>query len=420
MLNVFSGGFLTEACPLELALHRCSYGCAYCFATLNYRHAGYTTCTPVTLLNRLKASATQANLTAHLLRERYPIVFSNHSDPFCSANLALSRQVIDLLNAMHIPILYQTKGGVPADLLPTLPRTAWYITITSDRDELLAAVEPHAPRFADRMALVQDLCARGHIVTLGVNPYEPGWWRNIDAAIAQWQTWGVHGIWIAPLHLHYRQRNHLTPQERAALGEHLITDAMRRFLRPEKQQALDTLAATIRAAGIPTYHSYQDIPSNFFDGYHEVFPKMYPTMQEYINECYETKTPDMNVITEAEFCEYFAAKLPAGKWAECNSLLGSTNHDLWWDAKIPNKLSYREVLSIIYRNHQISHNPIYTGAFSYACATLTDEVMQPYVDANGVPLLTFRGAGGNAEYVRVSPEAVAFALAERQARGLAT
>jgi len=74
MITPYFGEFLIIPMPLELSLERCSNACHYCFSNLN----GYELkSSHKSILNQIKGFSTGKNHAAQLLRDGYPICFSN-------------------------------------------------------------------------------------------------------------------------------------------------------------------------------------------------------------------------------------------------------------------------------------------------------------------------------------------------------
>lgn len=409
MIHLATGELFFHPIPLEVQLHRCSYGCAYCFATLNYRHAKRTACNTSGLFNFLSEFQQRKTLAAYLLREGYPVTISNHTDPFCQTNRDTTRALLEVLQALQIPVSLQTKGGVSADMLDLIAPSVWYVTITSDDERVREGVEPHAPTFASRLELIDTLRSRGHEVMVGVNPFVPDWWRNLPASMQELKRRGVYGVWMEVMHLNYRQRDQMTDREKDALGVAVMTEAMKRKHSPDLTKAFFQARETILSSGLEfgggDLVDYRD--SAYFAPYRKFYKKTYPNLQDFVNALYQQGRHPDNFLTEREYVDFFAERLPKGKWNEVSQVLGSTNHDLWWDAKVPNKLSYRELLSLIWRNPKTTFHPSKTGSFAIPFDE-SGKTSRYYAESNGVPLVVFCPEGNGQQYLPVDREKIDF------------
>jgi len=107
-VDVFFGEFLISPIPLELSLNYCSHVCAYCFANLNDRGRQADIGAVMRFFNELPS---RTSLQSHLVREGYPILFSNRVDPFATSNVKLSLPLLEIMRTLDIPVAIQTKGG---------------------------------------------------------------------------------------------------------------------------------------------------------------------------------------------------------------------------------------------------------------------------------------------------------------------
>lgn len=406
MITPYVGEFLVNPIPLEIALHRCNYGCVYCFATLNYRYSQYTY-QPAKLFRQLATMREKKSLTARLLQEGYPVLLSNHTDPFSPKNRDLAVTLISTLRAMNIPIVFQTKGGVPNDVLDAQPPSAWYISITTDNDDVRKRVEPGAPPIEDRLRLIRRLVERGHVVHVGMNPYVPEWWTDEVAALETWKALGVHGVWTELLHLHYRQRDFMTAREISALTPELINVAMKRIDPPALLAAWDNVRVEIAEAGLSPFSVGQGIQSDYFTPYADLYPKRFPVYQDFVNYCHVIDRDKLDFVTEKEFIDWFVPGLPSGRYNEVNSYLGATNHDLFWNLKIPNALTYKELLSIIWRNPNVRKSMANCGAFAFPVLKDAQGRDQWVCDKDGLPVLSFQASEQWENYVDMTDDEIA-------------
>ena len=371
MITLYTGELLISPVPLEMSLHRCNYGCAYCFATLNYRHTKYAF-QPKDIMNQLTRYPNQRNLVAELLKRKYPVLISNHTDPLCPANRHVILPVLDMLASQDIPVAFQTRGGNGwEDLAARVAPSCWYVTLTTDQPDIHRVVEPGSPFMDDVLRMVSSLTAQGHVVSIGVNPFVPGWIRDIPGFLQKLKDSGVHGVWSQLLHLHYRQRNHLQPREREALGENLITLAMKRNTPESWIQAITDFADQVRASGLAFYTGSQHEESDYFTPYSRLYKKTFPTYQGFINHLHQTRRDPCHLISFEEWWAFCVPLLPSCAFSGMSKYIGSTNHDFFWDFKVPDKMTYKQLFKLLWDYPQLKLSP--PGFSSFAFPARWDE-----------------------------------------------
>ncbi|NJK46000.1 MAG: hypothetical protein HC933_18600 [Pleurocapsa sp. SU_196_0] len=224
-LQPYYGEFLVSPVPLELDMNYCAHSCNYCFANLNKRDRKINLTQITNLLNGFEERET---LEAKLLKERYPVMISNHVDPFAASNYQQTVPLLELLRYHGIPVTIQTRGGRGIDdALELLEPSVWYISITFNDDAARRIVEPGAPTIQSRLELISQLRERGHRVVVGINPLEPEWMPDPASILNECASRGAEGAWIESLHLNPKQRDQMTPRERTAIGEAIIIRALR-------------------------------------------------------------------------------------------------------------------------------------------------------------------------------------------------
>lgn len=207
-------------------LQNCACNCAYCFTHLSRCHherrwkkrhgRGYSkrSKSTIDIINKRIAKAFGAkydpeNIMEYLLHERYPVMFSNNSDPFdprCPESLG----AIESLLRQGIPVQIQTKGaalcGVNGDqILDRLARhkelITMYVTITSDDSSVSKVFEPGAPSVENRVDLLRRSEDRGIATMIGLVPFVPQWFTDFDAFLGRVLETGCRKVWLEPLHL---------------------------------------------------------------------------------------------------------------------------------------------------------------------------------------------------------------------------
>lgn len=390
MLSPFWGEFLVSPIPLELGMSYCSHKCAYCFANLSQPDRTMD----VWSVSRLLADyPKRKTIAAHLLQQRYPVLVSNVSDPFSVTNDSASLPLLKTMVELDIPVSIQTKGGRKyKEAIEWLPISTWYVSISFLNDAPRKAIEPGAPPIPERLRMVEDLIERGHPVVLGVNPLVPEWLPERDAvALLEWaRDVGVHGVWIERLHLNHHQEKELSKREVEALTPGLIRRAKTKRTTPQDSFHLDLVTAIARLVGLQTYSVGQGEPSRFFDAYAEVYPNLFPTSQDWVNHCHASLAPGSIVPFEA-FRDFFVGRLPSGVWP-IDSYLGSTTRNLWWGNPPPPQMSYKELLSWIWKTPMVKYNPSRLPCFAMAAASKGKDWIV-WTDSHGMPYMVFDPAG---------------------------
>jgi hypothetical protein len=110
-LRVYFGEFMRQFYALELSGNFCSHACAYCYANLNKPDRAAN---PTATLNALKTAQDRQHkdLLARLIVEKYPVVMSNHIDPFSNSNWRIYRTYIDIFRDMKIPLFQSHIGAI--------------------------------------------------------------------------------------------------------------------------------------------------------------------------------------------------------------------------------------------------------------------------------------------------------------------
>ena len=410
-LSLYHGGFLYNACtPLELRLNWCAHACVGCFANLNQPNRKAVVTQIFSMLQRHDISNT---LEAYLLRQKYPVLISNHVDPFASNNADLSMHIINALIGLNIPCTIQTKGGKglltgfgqwdPAIDLIQKP-TVFYVSIESVHDKYGFQWAPKAPSITSRLELVRELKKRGHSVLVGVNPVVPQWIPNPKEVIDTLAMLEVDGIWIQPLHLSPQQIAKMPQRDRDLLGEGIIDQAIPKNHKkyPAIQETLDALRRHANLAGLAVYDSQQRWRTDYFKPYKQLYPNRYPLMQDFVNHCWDTKT-EGDLIYFEEWRDMMLANLPTGVWSIGQHIGAVAGPGFWSQAReesarireaygSANRMPYSELLSLIWNYQQSVLCPVNVPCFSWA-AYPENKGWGRWIDDNDRPILVFNPYG---------------------------
>ena len=143
MITPYYGEFLISPAPLELSLNYCSHKCAYCFANLSMPDR---TADIGGILRFLGEFNERKSLEAELVRQGYPVCFSNKVDPFAATNYKQSIPILEVMSTLGIPVAFQTRGGQGIDdALKIVQPSCWYISVCTADDKLRKRLEPGAP-----------------------------------------------------------------------------------------------------------------------------------------------------------------------------------------------------------------------------------------------------------------------------------
>jgi hypothetical protein len=131
---------------------------------------------------------------------RHVIMYPTSHDIFPRILPAYIEQARRMLAAGHAVLLVSKPRldcltAVAAALEEYKDRVVYRLTIGSDRQEVLDFWEPHAPQFAERLAVLRMLRGRGCVTSVSIEPYlsDP---RATVAAVAPFVS---ETIWIGPM-----------------------------------------------------------------------------------------------------------------------------------------------------------------------------------------------------------------------------
>ncbi len=197
-LSLYHGEFLISPTPLVLEGNKCSHGCFYCFANLNKSTRLFSE----NAINCLEKPEKIKGPKGYFLQNRYPIMISNKTDPLCKSNEGLTQTLMDIADEKNHNFFWQTKGGC-SDLENRIingKKCAVYLSLTSNKTNLLKQIEPKAPSYSERLKFMKSLISAGHHVVVGLNPLIEAWWDNLYDEIDRWAEMGVRFVWVGTLH----------------------------------------------------------------------------------------------------------------------------------------------------------------------------------------------------------------------------
>jgi len=412
-IQAYYGEFLINPVPLEMSLiEPCDYGCSYCFAVLGDRHQAAKSGKSVHA-NGTKAAMrliadfqNRKTLEARLLQEGYPVLLSNRTDPLGRANRTATLPMLEVMAEMEIPVAIQTKGFAKPDDLETvleiLQPSVWYISIAFWDDDARKRVEPGAPSIGDRLALISTLREAGHEVIVGFNPCVPEFLPDPEPLLKELKARGVWGVWLERLHLNHWQEKQLTDREKASLGQDLITRAKKQATPAADFDHLMKARAIAQDVGLEIYTMGQNNRSDFWQPYRRLYPKTFPTIQDYINACYDLEINDGDLLSFETLTAMCSDLLPSGV-LQVGHYIGSTAHQICREmgSAWSNQMTYEQLLRMCWSDPRIKMGVANNLPFSYAYVT-EDESEALLVDEQDVPLMVWNSEGHENLYVEVA------------------
>lgn len=204
--------------PVEVSIYGlCRMSCFYCFSNLNRlasdREVNLTNPTESLIRYLDKQVADELSPIGYFLREKYPVCFSNTTDPFQrdETTYRASEAFMGWANAHDVPLFIQTKGNVLYDeferyrKLIRPGKDVAYISITALDDAVRRKTEPGAMSIEKRWELVRMLTDHGIPVVAACNPYLKEWVPDAHEYCRLAKENGARGVWWETLHLSQTQ-----------------------------------------------------------------------------------------------------------------------------------------------------------------------------------------------------------------------
>lgn len=339
-------------------------------------------------MNLLQQQHQRDSMEAFWLREGYPVVLSNKVDPFSNSNFRTALPLIELMAGLDIPMMFQTKGGRGIDqALDLIPPSLWYITIEFSDPELCRHVEPAAPSIESRYELIAQLRQRGHEVVLGLNPLSIEWCPKPEVILQRCKDLGVHGVWTELLHFN---------KDQAAIARShgkIPEDMLRRYTahRKPNPEAFAHFLRTrqiAREIGLEVYSGGQTTYSRFFDAYRRVYPKLLPTMQDWVNHAHEQGWDESRLLSFDDFVDFFLPMLPHPEQKlRLGHYFGATCHQIPREmgSAWSNWMTWRELLELTWKDRRVKWSPVKMPGFAY----ISDGQGGLQCDRSGMPYMAF-------------------------------
>lgn len=397
--STFFGEFLVNPVPIEISFNYCSHSCPMCFANLNSQVRHKKKGSPLRYadirasMNLLKDYHQRDSLEAFWLREGYPVLISNKVDPFSNSNYRSVLPLLELMTALDFPITFQSRGGKGIDeALQFLKPSVWYITIDHASDTTRQQTAPSSPPIESRFELIEKLIGHGHKVVLGLNPLSLEWMPDPAPTLQRCKDLGVWGVWIELLHFNKDQA--AIAREQGIIPEAMLQRyEMRRKPVPEPFNHFLNARQIAREVGLETYSTGQCTKSAYFDVYKATYPKLLPTLQDWVNHCWEKGWNSSHKITFEDFANFFEPLLPKGR-LRLGHYIGAVCHDIPaergsdWD----NWMTARELLRLSWSDPRVKWCPVRAPAFSYLAEPgwqPKDRLRKIQRDSRGNPVMAF-------------------------------
>lgn len=166
------------------------------------------------------------------------------------------------------------------------------------------------------------------------------------------------------------------------------------------EREYEVWTALKRQLGMAVFSMGQPAASAYFQPYRDLYPHTFPVTQDWVNACFAGRYGG-RLISFADYWAFFGPQLPAGEHA-ISHYLGTVAHSAVRAEvdHVPNKLTYRDLLSRIWGDRRINQCPARLPCFAWAARWEGDGWVQ-YVDGDGLPLLQFSPDGYDDYYTQV-------------------
>lgn len=282
MLRPYNGEYLLQPFGLHLGMNWCSHNCYYCFANLDQPERRGDWTQVARMMRRAADGDIGKSLTAKWLSEKRPILASNVSDPFAKSNDKAFQEIFTLAHNLGHTFAFQTRGGALAkDTLSQSRKTSVYISVTSDDEDYIKQREPGAPSFRSRLELIQHAKACGHSVIVGINPYVPDWWGDIEGFVAWLKAHGVDKVWWGTIHISNLQVRQMPSSKQAVFAQEI--GYMRKKVLPD-QDKIDDMVDMLAESGINSFSGPLSERGGFWKEAHAKIPGCFKTVEDLSDE----------------------------------------------------------------------------------------------------------------------------------------
>ena len=389
MITDFIGEFMFHPAPLEVSGNTCSHGCVYCYANIRKSQRTIDLKSIIRQINKKEVKTYQDAL----IKEGYPICFSNKTDPFSKSNyiqsIALAHEFTKIKNGLFI----QTKGGEGIDdflkAINYKKEIVWYITITTINETTRKRIEPGAPTSEERFKLAKKLKDLGYLVVIALNPVLESWLplNDLEIYMQKCKDIQIKHICIEPLHLNEREVASFSPKR------------LKRFKPEEIKYATNKKAYSYQNYGkqiIPILKSNgfevvkvgNALYSEFFYDIRKVYKHIFPNQYDFINYCHNEIKKGIVTFDEFYKCSVDNKPFFEREFKYVNKYILKSNINVWSASKEAKSIfSLKGVMRFIWNNKQFQSSMCRSKAFRI----VIDEKENPVLDKQNNIQLYFNG-----------------------------
>jgi hypothetical protein len=189
----------------------------------------------------------------------------------------------------------------------------------------------------------------------------------------------------------------MNSREREQIGEDIIAQAS--VLNASKRGDLGLIRMIqdmCGEIGLEFFSSYVESRSRIQDKHREIYPKLFPTLMDWYNYCYDHNLDNLLIPFEIWF-EVMGKSFPQGVLG-LGSYLGASARQLWHTRTLPNKMTYRQLMTLFWSEPRIRRCPGNMKCFSFAVEGMGDDDPLIVDDEDQLPFLVFNRNGFDNTY----------------------
>jgi len=383
MLDIFVGGYLFHPAALDFSGDKCRNGCAYCFANINKEDRACKLKPAINALYKKQVTTYQDML----LKDGYPILVSNRSDPFTEKNARDSVAFFTHLAERKAGVFIQTKTGPGLDeclaIMGDRRDVVVYITITTLRDDIAAVLEPGAPLPSARIETAKRLHKAGYLVLVAVNPCCEAWMprEDLESLVKELRSAGMNHVCIEMLDIKRKRFSLLSESRKKRLGEAVKT------LGKANQMYVRDCTEWLVKNGVSVAKKGMPFRSTLFDDIKSRLGVTMPVFQDFVNYCFDKHGSKESVLLYSEFEKTIAQDeifLKTVKQNTIRAYLFRSGFESWKDNQQIH--SHKELLKIVWNDprHRISIQ-------RHSLFRVVGHAGKPTLDKNGDIQLFFNG-----------------------------
>jgi hypothetical protein len=173
----------------------------------------------------------------------------------------------------------------------------------------------------------------------------------------------------------------------------VIARSLKRRCTPDYVSYLERVETASIAAGLEVFSVDHPQRSKFWEPYRRLYPKVFPTTQEFINHLIDSGTPENSLITADMFVEFMLPHLPEGSM-RLGHYVGATAHDVCREMpNWSNWMSYEQLLRLLWSDGRIKMCPVRNRAFAWAGDRDHLGKLKTRIDQYGQSIMVFNTSG---------------------------